>query len=90
MTQLLSFSLFMVGWRFLIVWIYKNTGKSLPTPSLFHTMRNIIMFGVLLSVFNIEAVGSLSVFILGVVTIITALIVIFLWDPGLNKCRWSR
>ena len=53
-------------------------------------MGNIMLFGVLLGVLNVEAVGSLGVFILGVVMIITALIVIFLWGPELNKFRWSR
>jgi membrane protease YdiL (CAAX protease family) len=89
-TQILLFSIFMFGCRFIIVWIYKNTGKSSFTSSLVHATSNIMTFGVLLSVLNIGMVGTLGLLILAVVTIIITLIIIFLWGPGLNKFRWSR
>lgn len=88
--QILLFSIFMIGCRFIIVWIYKNTGKSSFTSSLVHATSNIMMFGVLLSVLNIEAVGTLGLLILAMATIIIVLIVIFFWGPELNKFRWSR
>lgn len=89
-TQIVVFSIFMIGWRFLIVWIYKNTGKSLFTPSLFHAMGNLTMAGVQLSIFNVEVVGFLGLVILGVITIITAFVVILLWGSELDKYGYSR
>ncbi len=80
----------MIGNRFLIVWIYKNTGKSVFPSSLFHAMGNLTMFVASLSVLDIEAVGFLGYFILDSVTIITVVIVIFLWGPELNKFRYHR
>jgi len=89
-TQIVVFSIFMMGWRFLIVWIYKNTGKSLFTPALFHAMGNLTMSGVQLNLFNVETVGFLSLIILGVITIITAFVVILLWSSELDKYGYSR
>ena len=53
-------------------------------------MGNITMSRVLLSILNVEAVGSLGVIITSVVMVIAALIVIFIWGTKLNKFRWSR
>lgn len=80
-----AFSILMVAWRFLIVWIYESTGKSIFAASLFHAMGNVA-----LSLTSFMAAGNLGVMIAGAVTIITALIVAFLCGPELNKFRWSR
>jgi len=85
--EILLFSIFMIGWRFIIVWIYKNTGKSSFVASLVHYAGNMTMFGILLSTRNFEAVGFLGLISLSVVAAIAVVIVIFFWGPELNKFR---
>ncbi|MFX0072692.1 MAG: type II CAAX prenyl endopeptidase Rce1 family protein [Candidatus Hermodarchaeota archaeon] len=65
----------LIGWRFLIVWIYNNTNKSAFYASLFHAIGNTVEF--MFSYFTM----SLGVFIAGLLTLITASIVICLFGP---------
>jgi len=48
-------------------------------------MGNLSWAGVQLSIFNVEAIGFLGLIILGVITIITAFMVIRLWGTELDK-----
>ena len=63
----------LIGNRFLIVWIYNNTKKSVFYASLFHAIGNVTEF--MLPYFT----SSLGVIIIGILNLITVLIVIFLF-----------
>jgi membrane protease YdiL (CAAX protease family) len=66
-------SLSTVALRILIVWIYNNTGKSVFAVILFHDMVNV-------SEFLFPNYGShLDPFVTGLITLLTAAIVIFGW-----------
>ena len=73
-------ALSLVAIRFLIVWLFNNTGKSVFVTILFHTVYNVTI--VMLPVNLIIS----SLFLL-----VTAIIVIFLWGPEtLAKFRWKK
>ena len=64
-----------VGLRVIIVWLYNNTGKSVFVAILFHDMLNV-------STFLFPNYGSYyDPAITGILIIITATIVTFLWGP---------
>lgn len=70
----------LVAIRFLIVWLFNNTGKSVFVAILFHTIYNVTI-----SMLPVNHVIS-SLFLL-----VTAIIVIFLWGPEtMAKFRWKR
>ncbi len=62
-----------VAIRFITIWLYNNTGKSLLATIIFHTTLNV-------SVFLFPNYGShYDPFIFGVLLIITAMAITFLW-----------
>jgi hypothetical protein len=83
------FGIFMLGWRFLMVWAYKNTGKSIAAAVLVHCMGNVAL-ALPLTVFDEEAVGLIGVVVLAATTLIATLILIYLWSPELNKFRFGK
>jgi membrane protease YdiL (CAAX protease family) len=69
-----------IAMRFLLVWLFNNTGKSVFVTILFHTVYNVTI-----SVLPVNLVIS-SLFLL-----VTALIVTFLWGPEtMAKFRWKK
>jgi hypothetical protein len=70
-------SIVLLGTRFLLVWIYNNTGKSVFAAILFHTVFNVSV-GVLPNNFVSIPLGTA---ITGSFLLITALIVTILWGP---------
>jgi membrane protease YdiL (CAAX protease family) len=62
--------------RILIVWIYNNTGKSVMTAILYHTMYNVST--VLFPMFGLIYDPKVTTIILSAI----ALIVVFLWGPN--------
>jgi hypothetical protein len=82
------FGLFMLGWRFLMVWVYKNTGKSIAAAALVHITGNLVMA----SPQHIPMLtdGLVGVIVLCAVTLIAALILIYVWGPELNKFRFGK
>jgi hypothetical protein len=88
-TYVAVFSINFIFWRVLIVWIYKNTGKTLLAASLFHAMGNITLSGLPLPSIG-HGDGVSGAIAISVASAIAALGVLFLWGPELNKFRWSR
>jgi membrane protease YdiL (CAAX protease family) len=83
------FSINFLAWRLLIVWIYKNTGKTLFAVSLFHATGNITLSGLPLP--GVSIGGGLSgVIAIAVASAVAALAVILLWDPELNRFRFGK
>ncbi|MFE0559341.1 CPBP family intramembrane glutamic endopeptidase [Paenibacillus sp. NPDC058910] len=71
--------------RILIVWFYKNTGKSVLAAAIFHAMNNVCSF--LLPNYD-SSIAPFSIFI---VTALVALIVIVLWSSKtLAQFRFMR
>lgn len=70
--------------RIIIIWLYNNTGKSVLAAVLFHDMMNV-------SEFLFPNYGShYDPAITGTITVITAVIVTFLWGPKtLAQFRYS-
>jgi membrane protease YdiL (CAAX protease family) len=72
--------LLVVSMRFLLVWLFDNTGKSVFIAILFHTTLNV-SFGVL----------PTNLVVLSLVILITAAIVTFSWGPEtMAKFRWKK
>jgi len=70
----------LVAIRFLIVWLFNNTGKSVFVAILFHTIYNVTI-----SYLPVNQIIS-SLFLL-----VTAIIVIFLWGPEtMANFRWKK
>lgn len=71
--------------RVLIVWIYKNTGKSVLAAAIFHAMNNVCSF--ILPNYD----SSMAPFSIFAVTLIVVIIVTFLWGPKtLASYRFKR
>ncbi|MGE7183230.1 CPBP family intramembrane glutamic endopeptidase [Peribacillus sp. NPDC006672] len=62
-----------VSLRILIVWLYKNTGKSILAAAIFHAMNNVCSF--LFPNYD----SSFTTFSIFIVTTLVAIIVTFLW-----------
>jgi len=77
----------LLGIRFLLVWIFNNTGKSVFAAILFHTVYNATN-GVLP---NYTVSPPLGVVITSFFVLITAIIVMILWGPKtMDKFRWGK
>lgn len=71
--------------RVLIVWIYKNTGKSVLAAAIFHAMNNVCSF--ILPNYD----SSMAPFSIFAVTLIVVIIVTFLWgSKTLASYRFKR
>jgi membrane protease YdiL (CAAX protease family) len=70
----------LVAIRFLMVWLFDNTGKSVFIVILFHTVYDTTI-----------AVLPVNLVIASLVLLITAMIVTFLWGPEtMAKFRWKK
>ena len=79
--------LLLLGLRFLLVWLFNNTGKSVFAAILFHAVYNATN-GVLP---NYQVSTPLGVVITSSFVLITAIVVIFLWGPKtLAQFRYAR
>ncbi len=66
--------LVLIAWRFLMVWIYKNTGKSLFAVILFHTTGNVAVTALPILSEPLQPVIS------GILLIIIVVIILSAWD----------
>lgn len=80
-------SICLLGTRFLLIWIYNNTGRSVFAAILFHTVYNVSV-GVLPNNFVSIPLGTV---ITGSFLLITAIIVTILWGPEtMARFRYAR
>jgi len=79
--------LILLGIRFLLVWVFNNTGKSVFAAILFHAVYNATN-GVLP---NYQVNTPLGIVITGSFILLTAIIVIILWGPEtMARFRYTR
>lgn len=79
--------IFTAALRILIVWLYNNNGRAVFAAVLFHTMDNVSVF----SLFPNDGGSYYIPAITAALTIITAVIVTFLWGPKtLARFRFAQ
>lgn len=77
---------FSIALRILIVWLYNNTGRSVPAAILFHTMDNVSVY----TLFPDNGGGNYEPAITAALTAVAAVIVLFLWGPRtLRRFRFA-
>ncbi len=73
-------ALILVAIRFLLVWLFNNTGKSVFAVILCHAIYNVVI-----------SLLPVNLIITSLFLLITAVIVTFLWGPEtMAKFRWKK